>query len=228
MTPTIASNKLTYVAKAFGLLLLSVFLTQVLWSNISFTELAKVSRPNSSLALMQLGANHFSTLFLGHMVFVISLFLFNSKYEFVINQLLVFSLGFTIALWLNMFNVVKPSNYIIYSLVPLTTVYIAGENLFAYKLKSSRLIIVGVCGLIHGLAMAANLKETIVLPKKIFAKSLLMYNIGIELAIICFAIPAFLILMNIVGSRSFTKPFFKISSIVLIIFSLYWAIVRMA
>ena len=227
MTHSIANNKLAYVAKAFGLLLLSVFLTQVLWSNISFTELAKVSRPNSALALMQLGASHFSTLALSHMVFIISLFLFRSKYEFVINQLLVFTLGYMITLWLNMFNVVKPSSYIVYSLVPLTTIYICGENLFNYKLKNSRLIIVGICGLVHGLAMAAALRQTTILPRKEFAKSLLMYNIGVELAIICLAIPAFLVLLKLIGNRSYAKPFYKLTSIALIIFSLYWAVYRM-
>ncbi len=215
------SSKSTFGFKALGLLLLSVFLTQLLWSNVAFTELAQISKPTSPLAYMQLGATSFATLAFGHMMFVLALFLFGSKQQFVTKQLLAFSAAHILTLWLGTFNVIHVSNYVLQTLVPLTTILIAGENLYAKKLKSPRIAAVFGCGLIHGLAMAGNIHESQT-NDTFTTKSLLMYNIGVELAILCLAIPASLILVKLASGKSYSKMFFNMVSAALILGALYY------
>ncbi|MES2431320.1 MAG: HupE/UreJ family protein [Bacteroidota bacterium] len=210
-----SNNKWAYGVKALVLLLLSVFLTQILWSNIAFTDLGQIVKP-SSLAFLQVGATNFSTLGYGHLLFVFALFLFGSKQKFVMKQLLAFTAAYMITLWLGVYHVLNVSNYIVQALVPLTLLFIAGENMYARKLKNPRFIAVFFFGLIHGLGMAGNLKE-VTFSQGFQAKSLLMVNIGIELAIICFAIPAFLIFSKLLAGKTYSKTFFNIVSAVLVI-----------
>jgi len=224
MIPFIANNnsKWTYGLKALGLLILSVFLTQLLWSNVSFTELTQISKPSTSFAYIQLGATSFTTLAFGHLMFVLSLFLFGSKQEFVMKQLTAFTFAHMVTLWLGAFNVIPVSGYVMQSLVLLSTMYIAIENIFAFKLKKPRVTAVFIFGLIHGLAMSANLKET-ALPENFFTRSLFMYNVGIELALVCFAIPAFVILVKYAAGKPYSKIIFNIVSGALILLAGYLA-----
>ena len=215
-----SNSKSTYKAKALGLLVLSVFLTQILRSDVSFTELTQISKPIKSFAYMQLGFTSFNTLELGHLMFVLSLFLFGSKQEFVMKQLIAFSVAQMITLWLGALHVINVSAYVMQTIVLLTTIYIAGENIFAFKLKAPRVIAVFICGLIHGLAMSSNLQQ-VGTDNSTFPKSLLMYNLGIEFAIACFAIPAFLILVKLAAGKSYSKVFFDIISGSLVAFAAY-------
>ncbi|MGG9972163.1 HupE/UreJ family protein [Ferruginibacter sp. SUN002] len=224
MIPFIASNnKLTYGVKALGLLVLSIFLTQFLWSNVSFTELTQISKPSTSFAFIQLGAASFTNLAMGHLMFVLSLFLFGSKHEFVMKQLVVFTLTHMLTLWLGAFNVIPFSPYIAQALALLSTVYIAGENIFAFKLKSLRVTAVAICGLVHGFAMSSHLHEAGV-TEGAFGKSLLMYNLGMELAIACFAVPAFLIFVKLAAGKHYSKAFFNIASGALVLLASYYTV----
>ncbi|MGG9972045.1 HupE/UreJ family protein [Ferruginibacter sp. SUN002] len=215
------NNKWAYITKVLGLLLISVLLIQILCSNISFTELTQISKPSTSFAYVQLGVTSFNTLALGYLIFVLSLFLFGSKQEFVMKQLIAYSVAHIITLWLGALDVINVSAYVMKALVLLTTIYIAGENIIAFKLKNLRVIVVFTCGLIHGLAMSANLKEVSFGKSTFPTKPLLMFNLGIELAIACFAIPAFILFVKFAAGKSHTKVFLNIISGSLIAYAAY-------
>ncbi|UEG49628.1 HupE/UreJ family protein [Ferruginibacter lapsinanis] len=217
------NSKWTNSVKVLGLLLLSVLLTKILWSTVSFTELTHISRPSSSFAYLQLGAISFNTLSMGHLIFVLSLFLFGSKQEFVMKQLMAYAVAHTITLWLSALHFINVSAYVMQTLVLLTTIYIAGENITAFKLKNPRIIAVFVCGLIHGVGMSANLQE-VGFGESNFQMPLVMYNVGIELAFICFAAPAFILLAKFAAGKSFSKVFMNIISASLVVYAAYLTI----
>ena len=58
--------------------------------------------------------------------------------------------------------------------------YVALENIFSPRLKTSRIGVVFVFGLVHGLGFAGALGE-LGLPQNAYLLSLIMFNVGVEL-----------------------------------------------
>ena len=89
-----------------------------------------------------------------------------------------------------MFNVISLPASIVEPLIALSIAYIGIENIFAHKLKTSRLALVFAFGLLHGLGFASVLAE-FGMPGSSYASALISFNVGVELAQLAILITAY-------------------------------------
>lgn len=176
----------------------------------------------------KLGFSHIIPEGLDHVLFIIALCLINTKLKSIIWQATAFTVAHTISLILSMKNIIVAPPPIIESIIALSIIFVAIENMLITKLKPWRIFIVFAFGLIHGLGFASALNET-GLPPEQFYTSLLMFNFGVEVCQILLIAFIFLILINPYKNRTWFRKaiVFPISSIIAAA-GVYWLIVRMA
>ena len=145
---------------------------------------------------LQLGIEHVLPLGYDHVLFIIALFLLNSKLKSAFIQCTLFTIAHSLTLALAVFNFINIPSQVIEIAIAFSIALVAIENLFIPTLNALRLSLVFLFGLLHGLGFANALKE-IGIPKPELFGSLLGFNIGVELAqllivIICFLSIAYL------------------------------------
>ena len=188
--------------------------------------LANLSRTDVAIVYLKLGYTHIIPLGIDHILFVISIFLLNPKLKSVIWQATAFTVAHSITLGLAMYQIITPPAYIIEPVIALSIMFVAIENIITDKLKSTRILIVFIFGLIHGMGFASALTE-LGLPKNQFLTSLITFNVGVELG----QISVILITWFLIGKWFSNKPWYRnrvvipISSIIAVI-GLYWTIER--
>lgn len=190
-------------------------------------ELENMSKTDAAILYLQLGYKHILPLGFDHILFVLSLYLLSPRLKSVIWQASAFTVAHTITLGLAMYNVVKPVPSIIEPVIAISIMYVAIENIFSSKLKSSRIGIVFLFGLVHGMGFASVLGD-LGLPKEAFLSCLIMFNVGVELGQITVILTAF-ILLGIYFSK---KPYYhKVVvipiSVIIIGIAFFWTIERL-
>ncbi len=148
---------------------------------------------------LKLGFVHIVPYGLDHIVFIIALCLLNTKLKSILWQATAFTVAHSVTLALSSKNIIVLPAEIVEPIIALSIVFVAVENILIAELKSWRVLIVFLFGLIHGLGFAAALDE-IGLPRNQFFNSIISFNIGVELGQI-FIIALFYWLV--------TKPFGK-------------------
>jgi hypothetical protein len=98
----------------------------------------------------------------------------------VLWQATAFTVAHTLTLILSMKNLIVAPPALIEPIIALSIAFIAVENMLTARLKSGRLTIVFLFGLVHGMGFASALNE-LGLPRDAFFSSLLTFNIGVEL-----------------------------------------------
>ena len=106
-----------------------------------------------------------------------------------------------------MYNIIKVPGQIIEPLIALSIMYVALENIFSPRLKASRIGVVFVFGLVHGLGFAGALGE-LGLPKNAYLVSLIMFNVGVELGQLTIILLAYFLLARWFGN----KPYYRKSN----------------
>lgn len=155
--------------------LTEVFHKQSLWSVIS----------NYTKA----GFDHILPKGLDHILFILGIFLLSIKLRPLLWQVTMFTIAHSITLSLAMLNIFSLPANIVEPLIALSIAYIGIENVLTKNIKPSRLIIVFIFGLLHGMGFASMLAD-FGMPNDAFATALISFNIGVELgqlAIIAFA-----------------------------------------
>ncbi|MBX2885919.1 MAG: HupE/UreJ family protein, partial [Granulosicoccus sp.] len=117
---------------------------------------------------------------LDHILFVLGLFLFSPRWRPLLLQVTIFTLAHTITLALGSTGFLQVSSALVEPLIALSLVFVALENIWRQKIQVSRLLIIFVFGLLHGLWFASVLAE-VGLNKTHFLAALLSFNIGVEL-----------------------------------------------
>ncbi|MDQ3050270.1 MAG: HupE/UreJ family protein [Bacteroidota bacterium] len=117
---------------------------------------------------------------LDHILFVLSLFLLDSRLKPVILQASCFTVAHTVTLILSSKGIIEPPEKAIEIIISASIVFVALENIFIGTLKPWRYFIIFVFGLIHGMGFATALNET-GLPRNAFYTSLISFNVGVEL-----------------------------------------------
>ncbi len=117
---------------------------------------------------------------LDHILFVIALFLLNTRLSPLLWQVTTFTLAHSITLALASLGIVTVPPEIVEPLIAASIVFIALENTVTDRLHSWRLLTVFLFGLLHGLGFAGVLGE-IGLPPGQFVSGLIGFNIGVEL-----------------------------------------------
>ncbi len=125
-----------------------------------------------------------------------------------------------------MYEVIKPPTNIVEPVIALSIMYVAFENIFSPKLKASRIGIVFLFGLIHGMGFASVLTE-LGLPKNAYFSSLIMFNIGVELGQITVIVAAYFLIGKIFGNKPYYRKWIVTPlSILIAAIALYWAVER--
>ncbi|MEO5641943.1 MAG: HupE/UreJ family protein [Bacteroidia bacterium] len=189
-------------------------------------SLSKLSRSEVGGMYLRLGYTHILPLGIDHILFVLCIFLLNPKLKSVITQATAFTVAHSITLGLAMYGVIDPPTHIIEPVIALSIVFVACENMLTDKLKPSRIIIVFIFGLIHGMGFASALTD-LGLPKKEFVTALITFNVGVELGQITVILLAWLL----VGMWFSKKPWYHKrivfpASAVIALIALYWTIER--
>ncbi len=115
-----------------------------------------------------------------HILFVLGLFFFSIYLRPLFLQVTAFTVAHSLTLGLSLLNDVTLPARLVQSLIALSIVVVAVENIFFRKMRPSRWALVFAFGLIHGLGFAGVLKG-LGLPQGQFLKVLISFNVGVEL-----------------------------------------------
>lgn len=220
-------NRLIYQLRIAGFMFIFFLMSQSLFAHDVVGELEKLSKTEAATLYLKLGFMHILPLGFDHILFVLSLFLLSPKLKPVLWQATAFTVAHSITLGLAMFNVITPSPKIVEPIIALSIMYVALENIISPTLKKSRIGIVFLFGLVHGLGFANALGE-LGLPKNSYLTSLLMFNLGVELGQVAVILSAFLLFGKWFGNKPYYRKAIVIPlSILITLMAGYWTVERL-
>jgi len=212
--------------KAAGLLLLALLLTQPLLAHVVVQELDKMSKTDAAFVYLILGYKHILPLGFDHILFVLSLFLLSPNLKPIIVQSTAFTIAHSVTLGLAAYNVINPPSRIVEPLIAISILYVALENIFSPRLKPSRIGVVFLFGLVHGLGFAGALSQ-MGLPKNAYLTSLITFNIGVELGQLTIILTAYFLLAKWFAKKDFYRPGIVVPlSILIAVIAGYWTLQR--
>lgn len=174
-----------------------------------------------------LGFTHIVPLGLDHVLFVIGLFLLNSRIRPLLIQVSAFTAAHSITLALSMLGLVAVPSHIVEPMIAVSIAYVAIENLFLSEVKTWRVALVFACGLLHGLGFAGVLSE-LGLPRGQFVTALLSFNAGVEAAQLSVIAAAFVLLGTEARQRGWYRERIVIPASALIAcVAVYWTVARL-
>lgn len=195
-------------------------------AHVVVQELDQISKTGALGLYLSLGFKHILPLGFDHILFVLSLFLLSPKLKTVVVQSTAFTIAHSVTLILAAYQVITPPSRIIEPLIALSIVYVALENIFSPRLKPSRIGVVFLFGLVHGLGFAGALSET-GLPENAYLLSLLSFNVGVELGQLTIIVAGWLLVSRWYGQRPGYRTRFVIPlSLLIAIVAGCWTVER--
>jgi hydrogenase/urease accessory protein HupE len=170
----------TSLAKKIYILLVVLFFSNVLFAHTINYNLENAPTKDVVWFYTKLGFTHIIPKGFDHILFIISLCLLGTKIKPMLWQATAFTVAHSITLALSMKNIFVVPSPIAEPIIALSIVFVAVENIFISQLKSWRILVVFLFGLIHGMGFASSLNE-IGLPNGKFFTSILSFNVGVEL-----------------------------------------------
>jgi hydrogenase/urease accessory protein HupE len=158
-----------------------------------------------------------------HVAFLLAL-LFVRRFMDLLKIITAFSVAHTLTLALAALGVVSLPSRLVESIIAASIVYVAAENLWRTAKPSHRWRITFAFGLVHGFGFATVLRE-LGLPADGLVRSLLAFNLGVELGQIAIAAVCWPLLAWI-EPRPWSARVRIITSSVLLIFGAAWMIDR--
>ena len=208
-------------------LLLLICLSDIANAHVVVTDLENMKGRDAALLYLKLGYQHILPLGFDHILFIVSLFLPNPKLRPILLQATAFTVAHTITLGLAMYHVIKPPARIVEPLIAASIMYVAIENIFLTRLRASRIGIVFLFGLVHGMGFASALGQ-LGLPQHSYLTSLLMFNLGVELGQISVILAVFFLVAKWFRDKPYYKSRIVIPLSVLIsLIAGYWLIQRL-
>jgi hypothetical protein len=218
--------KRSYFYKCILFFLTACFFAMPSWAHVIVGELEQMSKTETAILYLKLGYQHILPLGLDHILFVLSLFLLSPKLKPIIWQSTAFTLAHTITLGLAMYKVITPPSQIVEPLISFSIMLVAAQNIFSSKLKPSRIGIVFLFGLVHGLGFASSLSQ-MGLPQNAYLSSLFMFNIGVELGQLTVILLAFFLAGKWFGQKwYYHKRIVVPLSLMIILIAGYWTVER--
>ena len=174
------------------------------------------------LTYIVIGFEHIVPKGTDHILFIVGIFLLSTRMRPLLWQVTMFTVAHTLTLALSMKGVISLPASIVEPLIALSIAYVGIENIFAHSLHRSRLVLVFLFGLLHGLGFADVLSE-FGMPSYAFATALISFNVGVELGQIAVIVVAYLL----VGIWFRARPWYhqRITvpgSLVISLIGLYW------
>ena len=124
-----------------------------------------------------LGYKHILPRGLDHILFITGLFFLARKLRPLLLQVTMFTIAHTLTLGLAMNGIIELPARVVEPLIALSIAYIGLENVFSKRLRSSRLLLVFMFGLLHGLGFAGVLSD-FGMPTDAFVTALVSFNVG--------------------------------------------------
>jgi hypothetical protein len=203
-----------------------IFISVPSWAHVVVGELEKMSRTETAILYLKLGYQHILPLGMDHILFVLSLFLLSPKLKPIILQSTAFTVAHTITLGLAMYHVVTPPSQIVEPLISFSIMLVALQNIFSPQLKPSRVGIVFLFGLVHGLGFASSLSQ-MGLPQNAYLSSLFLFNIGVELGQLTVILLAFFLAGKWFGGKTYYRARIVVPvSLLIILIAGYWTVER--
>jgi hydrogenase/urease accessory protein HupE len=194
----------------------------------SLTEIiAKQSLPEVIFSYIIAGFEHIFPKGLDHILFILGLFLLSTHWRPLLWQVTMFTVAHTITLALAMNNIIELPANVVEPLIALSIAYVGIENVMAKGLHRSRLALVFMFGLLHGLGFAGVLTD-FGMPQDDFAVALISFNIGVELgqlAVIALAFVMLSIWFN--EQKLYRKIVIVPGSTFITVIGLYWFLERL-
>lgn len=213
--------------RMIGLFILAFLVSQPIWAHAIVGELEKLSKTDVAIVYMQLGYQHILPLGFDHILFVLSLFLLSPKLKPVLWQATAFTVAHSVTLGLAMYKVITPPAKIIEPLIALSIMYVALENIFSPRLKASRIGVVFLFGLVHGLGFAGALGQ-LGLPQNAYLLSLIMFNVGVELGQLTIILLAWFLLAKWFADKPYYRKVIVVPlSILIAVIACFWTIQRL-
>lgn len=173
------------------------------------------------------GFTHILPKGLDHILFVLGLFLLAIRWKPLLAQVTCFTVAHSITLALAVLGFVSLSPKIVEPLIALSIAYVGIENIFHTNLTRTRLAVVFLFGLLHGMGFAGVLME-LGLPRTEFVPALVFFNVGVELGQISVLCLAFLAL-GWFRNRNYYKKFVLIpGSAAISLVAIYWTFQRIS
>ncbi len=164
-----------------------------------------------------------------HILFILGLFLFSTKWRPLLSQVTMFTLAHTLTLGLTMAGYINLSERIVEPLIALSIAYVGFENIInrTQTIGKGRLAMVFGFGLLHGMGFARMLAD-FGMPPNAFFTALFSFNIGVELGQLTIIGVAY----ALVGLWFGNKPYYRARVIVpasalITIIALYWVVERL-
>lgn len=211
-----------------GWLLLTLSFSTPTMAHVAVRELDTISKTDAAILYLVLGFKHILPLGFDHILFVLGLFLLSPKLKPIIIQSTAFTIAHSVTLCLASYNVINPPARIIEPLIALSILYVALENIYSPRLKPSRIGIVFLFGLVHGLGFAGALAE-MGLPKNAYFVSLIMFNAGVELGQLTIILLAYFLLAKWFADKPYYRSRVVIPlSIVIAFVAAFWTVQRLS
>jgi len=176
---------------------------------------------------MVIGFEHIVPKGLDHILFILGLFLLSTHWRPLLFQVTMFTVAHTITLGLAMNNVVELPSNVVEPLIALSIAYVGVENIYSRQLHTSRLVLVFLFGLLHGLGFAGVLSD-FGMPQNDFTTALISFNVGVELGQIAVIGAAFVLLAIWFKDRLQYRKYIVVPGSALIsIIGFYWFIERL-
>ena len=211
------------------LLFLSVFILTLPVTVLGHTiNYALENAPASHVVwfYLKLGISHIIPLGTDHILFVISLCLLSTHIKTILWQATAFTVAHSVTLALSMKGILVAPGAIVEPIIALSIMFVAIENLLLSELKSWRIGIVFLFGLIHGMGFASALNE-IGLPRNKFYTSILSFNAGVEIGQMVVIACVFMLVIIPFGKRVWYRKFIVYPASALIaLIAAYWVIKR--
>ncbi|MES2854980.1 MAG: HupE/UreJ family protein [Bdellovibrionota bacterium] len=153
---------------------------------------------------IELGFEHILPKGLDHILFILSLFLLSTGLRGLLVQVTCFTLAHTLTLSLAALGVFSLPGAFVEPVIALSIAFIALENIFRKELRRSRVIVVFIFGLIHGMGFASVLAE-LGIPRDHVLSALLSFNVGVELGQLTVLAGAFLLVGWFTKKRWYRK-----------------------
>lgn len=209
-----------------GWLVLALSVSFPAMAHVAVRELENISKTDAAIMYLILGFKHILPLGFDHILFVLSLFLLSPKLKPIIIQSTAFTIAHSVTLCLAAYNVITPPSRIIEPLIALSILYVALENIYSPRLKPSRIGIVFLFGLVHGLGFAGALAE-MGLPQNAYFISLIMFNVGVELGQLAIILLAYFLLAKWFAHKPFYRSRVVIPlSVTIALIAAFWTVQR--
>lgn len=174
---------------------------------------------------IELGFLHILPKGMDHILFIMGLFFLSPKWRPLLLQASLFTVAHTITLGLTVVGTIPYLPGIVEPLIALSIAYVGIENVFFRKVHSSRLVVVFVFGLIHGMGFAGMLEE-IGLPDGELILALLSFNLGVEFGQVAVLFVMWLLLFRAFHWSGYRRWIQVPLSLMISAVALYWFVER--